>query len=99
MSDRRKLLAGIAQKLPLLLGGALAVSYAHGVTMTPAPTTSTRYASPVGDAASRPAPPKLILKQRANGDGFRLIAQHGSHSSHASHASHASHSSHSSRAI
>lgn len=98
MADRRKLLEGIAQKLPVLLGGAVAVSSAHAMTPTTVATESTTtVASPATTTTSTTAL-KLILRQ-ANGEDVRLVASHDSHSSHASHASHASHSSHSSRAI
>lgn len=98
MADRRKLLEGIAQKLPVLLGGAVAVTSAHALTpATGASDNASLVASPTATARSTTAP-KLILRQ-ANGDDVRLVASHDSHSSHASHASHASHSSHASRAI
>jgi hypothetical protein len=97
MADRRKLLEGIAKKLPVLLGGAVAVSSVHA--MPPATVSNaSSVASPAVSASSTTAP-KLILRQAQTGEDVRLVASHDSHSSHSSHASHASHSSHASRAI
>ncbi len=88
MSDRRKFLEGIVNKLPMLLGGAVAISSANALTQT----NGASIATPAAEKSSGPAP-KLILNQQPSGADFRLVTQHDSHSSHASHSSHSSHSS------
>jgi hypothetical protein len=92
-SDKKQFLNGIASKLAVLLGGAVA---ATGLNASPVaavmPETQTNAVTSV--RTPRTLTPKLILKQQS--EGFKMIASHDSHSSHSSHSSHASHSSHSS---
>lgn len=86
-------LEGIAGKLSILLGGAVAISGMSAAAITTAvPLSQTNAATfPMVKQNVRNLPGKLILKQQRS--GYRMIASHGSHSSHASHASHSSHSS------
>jgi hypothetical protein len=99
MSNSGKFMARIANKLAILVGGAVAVT---GTQIAAFATTS----MPVVDANNltirtsggvKALAAKLILKQQQG--GFKMLASHASHSSHSSHHSHSSHSSHSSRAI
>lgn len=92
LRNQKKFLSGIASKLALLAGGAIALT-ATGTTAQTIATTTDLGTESVASAQSvgLRMPAKLILKQQRS--GFRLLAQHDSHSSHGSHASHASHSS------
>jgi hypothetical protein len=57
MSDRRKLLEGIAQKLPVLLGGAVAVTSVHALTpATVASDNASLVASPPRQPGARQHP-------------------------------------------
>jgi hypothetical protein len=98
MSNNGKFMARIANKLAILMGGAIAIT---GTQIPAFATTSIQVdASNLTTRASgsvKPLAAKLILKQQQG--GFKMLASHHSHSSHASHHSHSSHSSHSSRAI
>ena len=95
MQRKSTLFSGIAAKLSVLVGGAIAVTGAHAYSVSPAtPVNDPNELPMLSNNALKTLPPKLILKQQRS--GFRMIAQHDSHSSHSSHSSHDSHSSHSS---
>ncbi len=96
---KRGVLSNFSGKLAILLGSGLAILNgapkldAHA-TLPDLPRGITTEAS--ASSIAKPLPPKLVLRQMAN--GYKMIAQHDSHSSHDSHASHASHDSHASHA-
>lgn len=95
MEPRKRLFGGIAAKLSVLMGTAIAVSNAPAYLVPAAASQIDSNELPMlSNSARKSLPPKLILKQQRS--GFRMIAQHDSHSSHSSHDSHSSHSSHSS---
>lgn len=98
MSDRKSFFSGIAGKLSILTGGAVAL--VNGVALPALPTTTpndTDVTTLSASGTSKSLPPKLTLKQQKS--GFKMIANHVSHSSHSSHSSHASHASHTSSAM
>ena len=98
MSNRGIFMARIANKLAILVGGAIAVTGtqipAFATTSMPAGANNLTIRASGG---VKLLAAKLILKQQQG--GFKMLASHASHSSHSSHHSHSSHSSHSSRAI
>ena len=74
-SDRKKFLSGIAGKLAVLLGGAVAATGAGASPVAAVlPHTDTNAAFSRNDATSRSLAPKLILKQQ--NESFRMIASH-----------------------
>ena len=68
MSDKKSLFSGIASKISILMGGAIAVTGAQA-SVVPATTTGIDAQTfTVATASTRkPLPAKLILKQQKNG--------------------------------
>ena len=81
-NDKKAFLNGIAGKLAILVGGAIAATGASATPFTPtAPFLESGTVSSPSAASQRTLAPKLLLKQQ--GETFKMIAQHDSHSSSA----------------